>query len=172
MEGVWDEETTKLLNANGVWVRSLTISDLKLTQSMVDTIGSLPALRELVFLNCEIPTGSLRRIARVPYLSSLSFRGSTLVNESLEALSELKYLRQLWLGQNQVNIADIEMLRKMEHLRCLALLQVTLSDPIVGTILAFSGLSELQLSDRRFEERELSSIRRLSRQKLKDQTFK
>lgn len=125
----------------------LALSQTHVTDSALEVVGRLPALRELDLFFCEHITDSgasmLRQATR---LERLNVRGTKISDSGVKFLAELRNLRQLDIGITEISDATVELLEVLPTLETLSIGGNRVSEVGISSLRSLKRLRHLDLS--------------------------
>ncbi len=128
-------------------LQRLVLSQTHVTDSALEVVGSLPALRELDLFFCEHITDSGASILRkATGIERLNVRGTKISDSGVKFLTELQRLRWLDIGITEVSDASVELLEAVPALEYLAIGGNRVSDVGIASLRSLKRLRHLDLS--------------------------
>jgi Leucine-rich repeat (LRR) protein len=99
----------KTLSKQIVWLKA---GDIKLTDSALSVIGSLPALTRLYLNKTNITDKGLLYLKNLSQLQYLNLSGTNVTTNGINNLARLKNLKQLFLYQTTISSEGLGLLKK------------------------------------------------------------
>lgn len=126
---------------------SLKLAQTHVSDSVLEVVASLPALRELDLFFCEHITDAgaslLRQASR---LERLNLRGTKISDSGVKFLTELKTLEALDIGITEVSDASVGLLEALPNLKTLAIGGNKIGEAGIASLRSLRQLQHLDLS--------------------------
>ena len=126
---------------------SLKLAQTHISDSALEIVASLPALRELDLFFCEHITDAGAALLRgASRLERLSVRGSKISDSGVKFLTELRNLEVLDVGITEISDTSVGLLEALPNLRSLAIGGNKIGEPGIASLRSLRELRHLDLS--------------------------
>ncbi len=128
-------------------LESLALAQTHVTDSALEVVATLPALRELDLFFCEHFTDAgASQLRRAPGLETLNVRGTKISDSGVKFLTELKLLRKLDIGITEIGDPSIELMESLPRLESLAIGGNRIGEVGIASLRALKRLRHLDMS--------------------------
>ena len=142
---VTDADLQRLAGATSLV--SLKLAQTHVSDSALEIVASLPALRELDLFFCEHITDAGASLLRAASrMERLNVRGTKISDSGVKFLTELQNLERLDIGITEVSDASVGLLEALPGLRTLAIGGNKIGEPGIASLRSLRELRHLDLS--------------------------
>ena len=141
------DEDVAVLDSGDEWLRELIFDRGVITDSGIESIAQLPALRHLRLRKSPVTDQGLQQLAGCESLRILNLPQSNATAKGVALLAALPKLRNLRLGGEQLDSSTAASSAKLSGLRSLHLIGVPIDDEGLRLVAALPKLQSLYLDD-------------------------
>ncbi|MDE0110543.1 MAG: hypothetical protein OXN96_22295 [Bryobacterales bacterium] len=126
---------------------SLKLAQTHVSDSVLEVVASLPALRELDLFFCEhITDAGASLLRQASLLERLNLRGTKISDSGVRFLTEIKTLEVLDIGITEISDASVGLLEALPNLEGLAIGGNKIGEPGITSLRSLRQLQHLDLS--------------------------
>ena len=128
-------------------IASLKLAQTHVSDSVLEVVASLPALRELDLFFCEhITDAGASLLRRASQLERLNLRGTKISDSGVKFLTEIKTLEVLDIGITEISDASVGLLEALPNLTGLAIGGNKIGESGITSLRSLRQLRHLDLS--------------------------